>query len=62
MADKPRGHPPLVEGDHTTPVTIRIPTRLYKRACQQANQERVKVPEVIRRALARYVHETADEA
>lgn len=61
MADKPRGRPPLVDGDETTPVTIRVPTKLYERTCQRADHERLNVPETIRRAIKRYVGEPEDE-
>lgn len=61
MSDKPRGRPPLVDDDETTPVTIRVPTRLYDQTCKRADQDRVKVPEAIRRAIKRYVGEPEDE-
>jgi ribbon-helix-helix CopG family protein len=61
MADKPRGHPPLVDGDGTTPVTIRVPTRLYERVCRRAEEERLKVSEALRRAVRRYVGEPEEE-
>jgi hypothetical protein len=50
---RPKGRPPLVDGDTTTPVTVRFPTRDFDRACQQAARERVPLPELVRRGLTR---------
>jgi len=61
MADKPRGRPPLVDGDETTPVTIRVPTRVFDRACRRADEERLKVSEALRRAVKRYAGEPDED-
>jgi hypothetical protein len=51
------GRPPLVAGDTSTPITVRVPTREFDRACQQAARDRVPVAELVRRALARALHD-----
>ena len=58
MRDAKRpGRPPLVEGDTTTPVTIRVPSKEYDRACERATRDRVNVPDIIRRGLSRVLDE-----
>jgi hypothetical protein len=62
MPDSRRpGRPPLVEGDTTTPVTIRVPSKEYDRVCERASRERVNVPDLIRRGLSRVLHEDEDD-
>lgn len=52
MSDPKRpGRPPLVKGDTTTPVTVRLPTAVYDRACKAASDKRVKVTDVLRDAV-----------
>lgn len=54
MAEPKRpGRPRMVDDDTTTPITIRVPTRDFDRACERASRERVRVPDLIRRALTR---------
>jgi hypothetical protein len=56
MSDPKRpGRPPLDAHDHSVPVSLKIPSKLYERTCQVADHQRIKVPEVIRRALVRAV-------
>lgn len=62
-----RGRPTLVEGDSSTPVNVRIPSRDYDRACriarrQSIQQQRdVSVSEVIRQGVRRAVESDADD-
>lgn len=52
MSDpKRRGRPPLVEGDTTTPVTVRFTNAMYDRVTKAATDKRVNVSEVIRQAV-----------
>jgi len=46
-----RGRPRLDHNDQTVGVHIKLPSRQYDEACQQAKQQRVSLPEYIRRAL-----------
>lgn len=47
------GRPPLTPGDTSTPVTVRLPSKLFDRACTAATQQRMNVRDVIRRAVER---------
>jgi len=55
MSDDPKrpGRPPMVPGDHTVPVTIRVASRDYDRACSVASRERVSLSELLRRGFTR---------
>jgi len=47
-----RGRPSLTPGEASYQMGgLRLPARLYDRACQRASEQRVTVSEVIRRAL-----------
>lgn len=50
MANKP-GRPPLDPTDRSVSVSLRLPTRAFDQLCHRAAQERVSVPELLRRAL-----------
>lgn len=51
---KPRGRPPLSPTEPSTAVGgLKLPASLYDRAYDRAREERISVPEVIRRALHR---------
>jgi hypothetical protein len=45
------GRPALVEGDRSVYVTVAIPSKQYDDIYQQAQRQRLGVPEVIRRRL-----------
>ena len=47
------GRPPLDPDDPSTTVNVRLPGREYDRLYTIAQQQRLTVPEMIRRALAR---------
>lgn len=56
MSDSKRpGRPPLDANDHTTSVSLKVPTKLYEQVCQLADRQRIATPEVIRRAIRREV-------
>jgi hypothetical protein len=48
-----RGRPPLDATDRSTKVCVSMPSRRYDLLYKRASQERVSVPELIRRDLAR---------
>jgi hypothetical protein len=48
-----RGRPALSPDESSTDVHFRMPDSLYDRASAAAAQDRLSVPDVIRRALAR---------
>ncbi len=49
-----RGRPPLSRDEPSTAVGgLKLPTSLYDRAYDRAREERISVPEVIRRALTK---------
>lgn len=45
------GRPPLDDSDPCVDVHLRLPSKQYDDAFARAQQERITVPEVIRRAL-----------
>ena len=47
------GRPPLADHDTTTPVCVKLPSAEFDRTCSRASRDRVSVPTIIRRALAR---------
>lgn len=55
MSEKKRGRPALVDGDTSTPVNLRIPSRDYDRACQIAKRQETSVSAVLRRGISRLV-------
>jgi len=46
-----RGRPPLDDDDESVGVFVSLPSREYDAVCEQAQRERVTVPEVLRRSL-----------
>lgn len=50
---KPRGRPPLSPDEESTPVSVKLPARLYDQVYSAAQAARVSVPEVVRRAVDR---------
>jgi hypothetical protein len=50
--EKRVGRPPLREGEHTTPVSVRIPDPDYDELCRASTLMRVSVPDLIRRGVA----------
>jgi hypothetical protein len=61
MAESKRGRPPLVPGDTTTPVSVRVPTREYDRACERASRNGINVRELLRRGLSRVLDDDDDD-
>lgn len=57
---KPRGHPSLIDGETSTPVNVRLPATVYDRAYAKAREERVSVPDVIRRGLQKLLDDDDD--
>ena len=54
MSDPKRpGRPPLAPGDTTTSVHIRVPSKLFDKACTAATEQRTTVRDIIRRAVER---------
>lgn len=53
MSDDRRrpGRPPLKDDDQSVGVHVRLPGEQYDRVFEQAQRDRVSVPEVIRRSL-----------
>jgi hypothetical protein len=49
---KKTGRPPLDHDDETVPVTVKMPSRLYDATLARAHEDRVGLPERIRRDLA----------
>jgi predicted HicB family RNase H-like nuclease len=49
---KKPGRPPLDPTDRvSTPVSLRMPSRLHEQACRMARAQHVSLPEAIRRAV-----------
>jgi hypothetical protein len=46
-----RGRPPLEPNDPAVDVHVRMPSKQYDQAYARAQQERLTVPELLRRAL-----------
>lgn len=46
-----RGRPPLVLGEHSTPVSVRIPNGLYDQLCAAAVARGLTLPAFIRKTL-----------
>jgi hypothetical protein len=59
--ERRRGRPPLVDGDTTTQVNLRVPSREYDRACHLALRARVSVSAVLRRGLTRVLEDDDDD-
>ena len=47
------GRPNLVDGERTAAVNVRLPVSQFDKACGRATRERVTLPELLRRGLAR---------
>jgi hypothetical protein len=45
----PRGRPPLDRRDKSVPITVKVPSRHYDILYSKARQQRVSVPELLRR-------------
>ena len=61
MADPNRpGRPPLDRDDPSVKVCVSVPSRQYDDLYQRAREERVSVPELIRRSLGGKDIETSD--
>jgi hypothetical protein len=56
-----RGRPPIREGDRSIPVSVALPSRDYDRVYQRASQQRVKVPELIRRVVLLHLGPDTDK-
>ena len=64
MDDTPRRRPqrPLLEGDQTAQVTVRIPSRLFDAAYKLASRNNETMPAVLRRGLVHVLRaESADD-
>lgn len=48
---KRRGRPPLEDGERSTSIHVRVPDRVYDETDRKAKEERVSVPELVRRAI-----------
>jgi len=59
--DRRRGRPPLIAGDTTTSVNLRVPSNDYDRACHLASRNGISVSELLRRGLARVLREDQDD-
>ncbi len=46
-----RGRPPLDDNDPSVQVAVRMPSKQYDELCERALQQRVSLPEIIRRDL-----------
>jgi hypothetical protein len=53
-----RGRPPLSAHEPSTRMTLALPSGLYDRAYEAAQQARVTVPEMVRRILSREFRNT----
>lgn len=49
------GRPPLVAGESSQPVTVRVSATAYERLCERASRERCTVPAALRDALNRWL-------
>jgi hypothetical protein len=54
-----RGRPPLSDGEPSESVHIRLPASLYDRAFAAASQDRISIPELIRRAVQRELQQAS---
>lgn len=59
MTPPPRrtGRPPLVAGESSQPLTVRVSATAYERLCERATRERRSVPAMVRHALDRWLVE-----
>lgn len=53
MSTRKPGRPTLVAGQSSAAVCVKVPERMYDAAYKRAQAERVSVPELVRRGLAR---------
>jgi hypothetical protein len=51
------GRPPLVAGQSSQPLTVRVTATAYDRLCELATRDRRSVPATVRRALDRLLEE-----
>lgn len=51
MKPKGPGRPPLDDEDESVPVCVTLPLRLFDSTCQRAREDRVSLPERIRRDI-----------
>lgn len=58
---KPRGRPHVAPGDTTTAVNVRVPTRVYDRACSIARRDGTSISQVVRQGLNRRVEDDEDD-
>jgi hypothetical protein len=54
---KRAGRPPLVVGESSQPLTVRVPATAYDRLCERATRDRLSVPAMVRRALDRLLED-----
>ena len=59
MGNEPRrrGHPRLDPDDESVDIHLKLPSRQYDRLYLKAKEERMTIPEVIRRALREITNE-----
>lgn len=57
----PRGRPVLGAAATTTAISVRVAAATYDRAYRFARRERISVPEVVRRGLARVLKDNDDD-
>jgi hypothetical protein len=55
-----RGRPALVAGQTSKPVTFRVSSEQHDRICDRARRDRVSVPDVVRRALTKWLKEKTE--
>jgi hypothetical protein len=59
---KARGHPPRVDdGEPSTPVNVRLSSSEYDYVYAKAQRDRVSVPDVVRRGLAKLLEDDDDD-
>ena len=56
-----QGRPPLDDNDPSVAISLRVPSKQYDALYERASRERVTVPELIRRALARECRDDQDD-
>jgi len=50
---KRRGRPPINPSEHSVPVQVKMGERLYAAVSARARAQRITIPELVRRDLAR---------
>lgn len=61
MARRAAGRPPLVAGERSAPLTVRLPETVSDRLYDRARRDRLSVPSLIRRAVDRLLEEEDDD-